>query len=141
MALPERSESPRPVRLVPLPIDVLAAMLDRELDLASRLAGVALPSIFLTEDWLWRIRLDQVRRDPARADWVVRAVVDGDGASWPPSHPTTPRPSRWCAPQASCMSASRWTPSTGWSSFAPGKPRARGSRRTHSEARVARSPA
>ena len=59
----------------PLPPPVLSALLDGDLRAASRLAGVELPPFFLEEGWLWRIRLDQVRRDPAAAAWVVRALV------------------------------------------------------------------
>jgi RimJ/RimL family protein N-acetyltransferase len=79
MALPDRATPSRPVDLVKLPVEVLDAMLDRNLDLANRLAGVVLPSFFLNEDWLWRIRADQVRRDPASSGWIVRAVVTEDG--------------------------------------------------------------
>lgn len=59
----------------PLPPPVLAALLDGDLSTASRRAGVELPPFFLEEGWLWQIRLDQVRRDPAAAAWVVRALV------------------------------------------------------------------
>ena len=76
MALPDRAGPSRPVRLVRLQPDVLDALLGRDLDLASRLAGVPLPPFFLTEAWLWRIRAEQVRCDPASADWIVRAVVN-----------------------------------------------------------------
>jgi RimJ/RimL family protein N-acetyltransferase len=66
------------VRLVRLPTGALNALLQGDVDAASVIAGVALPPFFLDEGWLWRIRLDQVRRDPAAGDWVVRAVVNGD---------------------------------------------------------------
>lgn len=60
---------------VRLPPPVLTALLDGDLATASARSGVALPPFFLEEDWLWRLRLDQVRADPAAQDWVVRAVV------------------------------------------------------------------
>ncbi len=67
-------------RFVPLPAPVLEALLDGDLELAGARAGVRLPAFFLDEAWLWRLRLDQVRADPAAAHWVVRAVVvDPDG--------------------------------------------------------------
>jgi [ribosomal protein S5]-alanine N-acetyltransferase len=79
MALPDRGACARPVRLVRLPTDVLDALLDGDLDLASRLAAIDLPPFFLTEAWLWRLRSEQIRRDPASSDWIVRAVVADDG--------------------------------------------------------------
>ena len=54
---------------------MLRALVDGDLAVASDLAGVVLPPWFLEERWLWRLRLDQVRDDPAAQDWVVRAVV------------------------------------------------------------------
>ena len=54
---------------------MLTALLDGDLAGASARCGVTLPPWFLDEGWLWRIRLDQVRADPAAQDWVVRAVV------------------------------------------------------------------
>jgi [ribosomal protein S5]-alanine N-acetyltransferase len=78
-SLPDRSASARSVRLVQLPADVLSALLEGDLDLASRLAGIDLPAFFLTEDWLWRLRSDQIRRDPSSSDWVVRALVAEGG--------------------------------------------------------------
>ena len=78
MALPDRGDPARPVRLVRLPADVLDALLEGDLDRASRLAAIDLPPFFLTEDWLWRLRSEQIRRDPASSDWIVRAVVAED---------------------------------------------------------------
>lgn len=66
---------PLPVSLVALPPPVLTALLDGDLATASARCGAALPLAFLEEGWLWRLRLDQVRADPAAQDWVVRAVV------------------------------------------------------------------
>lgn len=37
--------------------------------------NLELPAFFLLEGWLWEIRLDQVRRSPADAPWLVRAAV------------------------------------------------------------------
>jgi RimJ/RimL family protein N-acetyltransferase len=79
-ALPARSAPPRPVTLVPLPAAALDALLDGDLARAGQLTGTVLPPFFLTEGWLWRLRRDQVRDDPASAEWIVRAVVTDDGA-------------------------------------------------------------
>jgi RimJ/RimL family protein N-acetyltransferase len=54
---------------------VLRAMLGDELAEAGRLVGRPLPEFFLEEKWLWRIRLDQLRRSPEDAPWLVRAVL------------------------------------------------------------------
>ena len=64
-----------PAAFVRLPPPVLTALLDGDLATASALTGVVLPPFFLEEGWLWRLRLDQVRADPAAQEWVVRAVV------------------------------------------------------------------
>ena len=64
-----------PASFVRLQPPVLTALADGDLRRAGELAGVALPPFFLQERWLWRLRLDQVRADPAAQEWVVRAVV------------------------------------------------------------------
>ena len=63
------------VKLVLLSVEVMQALLDRDLERASERTGIALPLAFLDEDWLWRYRVDQVRRDPDSAPWLVRAVI------------------------------------------------------------------
>ncbi|MGN6576256.1 MAG: GNAT family N-acetyltransferase [Nocardioides sp.] len=65
------------VRFVRLPLEVLDALLAGDLAAASRLAGVELTPYVLEHGWLWQIRADQIRRDPAAADWVARAAVVG----------------------------------------------------------------
>ena len=57
-----------------LTVPALEALLEGDLVAASRLVGVDLPDFFLGEDWLWRIRLDQVRSTPGDHAWLVRAV-------------------------------------------------------------------
>jgi [ribosomal protein S5]-alanine N-acetyltransferase len=67
------------VELVRLDVATMAALLDEDLDRASAQAGVRLTPYFLTQNWLWRIRHDQLLADPASADWVARAaLVDGE---------------------------------------------------------------
>ena len=66
------------VELVRLDVATMAALLDDDLGRAAQLAGVPLTPYFLTQNWLWRIRHDQVLEDPAAAQWVARAaLVDG----------------------------------------------------------------
>lgn len=79
MVLPDRASRERSVRLVQLPADTLDALIEGDLDRASRSAAIELPPFFLTEDWLWRLRSAQIRGEPGSADWIVRAVVTEDG--------------------------------------------------------------
>jgi RimJ/RimL family protein N-acetyltransferase len=64
------------IELVKLTVPVLEALVDGDLGRASAEAGVALTPHFLEEAWLWRIRLDDIARDPAAVDWIARAAVD-----------------------------------------------------------------
>jgi RimJ/RimL family protein N-acetyltransferase len=68
-------------RLVIIPFDALEALLAGDLDRASAITGVPMPPFFLTQDWLWRYRRDQILREPASAPWLVRAVVAEPGAT------------------------------------------------------------
>ncbi len=63
------------VRFVLLPADCLAALLESDLQRASSIVGVELPTEFLDGQWLWQIRLDQMRQDPTSAPWLARATV------------------------------------------------------------------
>ncbi len=62
------------IELLPLDEDCLEALLAGDLRAASERAGAGLPSFFLEEAWLWRIRLRQRREDPSAGPWVVRAA-------------------------------------------------------------------
>jgi RimJ/RimL family protein N-acetyltransferase len=66
------------VRFVRLPLDAMDALLAGDLSAASALAGVPLTAYILDHGWLWQIRAEQVRRDPAAADWVARAAIVDD---------------------------------------------------------------
>ena len=63
------------VTLVLLPAPVMVAMLEGDLPQASSRLGVELPSFFLTQDWLWRFRLNQLTSEPTSDPWLVRAVI------------------------------------------------------------------
>jgi RimJ/RimL family protein N-acetyltransferase len=65
------------VRLVLIPFAALEALLAGDLDRASEVTGVPLPPFFLEREaqGIWRYRRDQIRRDPASAPWLVRAVI------------------------------------------------------------------
>jgi [ribosomal protein S5]-alanine N-acetyltransferase len=72
---------PLAVRFVPLPPPALEALLDADLASARTITGVELPDWFLSDEvtWLWRLRRDQIARDPASAHWIVRAAVSVPG--------------------------------------------------------------
>lgn len=53
----------------------MRAMLDDDLARASLICHRQLPSFFLEEKWLWRIRLDQLRTTPEDGPWLVRLVL------------------------------------------------------------------
>ena len=57
----------------------MQALLEGDMARASEEAGVDLPTAFLSFDWLWMIRVEQIRRDPQASPGVVRAVVSLPG--------------------------------------------------------------
>jgi RimJ/RimL family protein N-acetyltransferase len=69
-----------PIRLVPLTVATLQALVAGDLDTARRESGAELTPYFLGEAWLWRIRLEQVERDPEALRWIARAAVDDRAA-------------------------------------------------------------
>jgi RimJ/RimL family protein N-acetyltransferase len=64
---------------VPLTPEALAALIAGDLPAASAAAGIPLTEYLVSEAGLWRIRLDQIRADPASADWIARAAVAEPG--------------------------------------------------------------
>jgi ribosomal-protein-alanine N-acetyltransferase len=68
------------IHLVELSVDSMRSLLSGDLAGASAAAGVRLTDYFIGDSsiWLWRIRVDQIRRDPPSASWVARAVVDDE---------------------------------------------------------------
>jgi len=73
MTTSRANESPT-VELKLIPESALEALLAGSLAEASAIMGLTLPASFLTQDGLWRYRLEQIRADPAAAPWLVRAV-------------------------------------------------------------------
>jgi RimJ/RimL family protein N-acetyltransferase len=63
------------IRFVKLPPAALSALVDGDLETASKAAGTPLSQYLVDERWLWEIRLEDVRRDPEAADWIARAAV------------------------------------------------------------------
>ena len=78
MSLPSSPSTAGSLRLVPLSIDALHALLRDDLETASAIAGVPSTPCFVEHRWLWNIRVPQIDRDPAAADWIARAAVDRD---------------------------------------------------------------
>jgi [ribosomal protein S5]-alanine N-acetyltransferase len=78
---PDRDKLPA-VRLHRLDADALQALVDGDLDRARAAAGVPLPPDFLSDTWLWSLRLGQMLGEPDEAPWLVRAVLalEGPGA-------------------------------------------------------------
>jgi RimJ/RimL family protein N-acetyltransferase len=65
------------IRFVRLSPETLVALIDGDLAAASAAAGAELSQYLVDEAWLWHIRLDQIRADPASAEWIARAAVAG----------------------------------------------------------------
>ena len=66
------------VRFVVLPLEAMDALLADDLARASAITGVELTPFIHDENWLWEIRAEQIRQNPAYAAWVARAaLVDG----------------------------------------------------------------
>jgi RimJ/RimL family protein N-acetyltransferase len=63
------------IRFLKLSPTVLAALVAGDLDAASRAAGHPLSRFLIDENWLWEVRLDDIRRDPEAADWIAAAVI------------------------------------------------------------------
>jgi ribosomal-protein-alanine N-acetyltransferase len=57
----------------------LRALLAEDLQEARRLSGLDLTPFFLTQGWLWRLRVDQIAADPSAEEWVARAAVTEPG--------------------------------------------------------------
>jgi [ribosomal protein S5]-alanine N-acetyltransferase len=70
-----RTPPPPVLRMELLQASAMRALLDDDLPEARRISQQPLPEFFLTEKWLWEIRVDQVGRSPQDAPWLVRVVV------------------------------------------------------------------
>jgi RimJ/RimL family protein N-acetyltransferase len=64
------------VRFVQLSPAVMTALINGDLAGAGAAAGEPLSQFLVDEAWLWRVRRDDIRRDPAAAEWVARAALD-----------------------------------------------------------------
>ena len=66
------------IRFVQLSPVALTALIDGDLAAANAAAGVELSEFLIEEAWLWRIRREDIARDPAAAEWIARAALDAD---------------------------------------------------------------
>jgi RimJ/RimL family protein N-acetyltransferase len=67
------------LRLVPLSVETMRALVAGDLDAASAQTGITATPYLVDHAWLWRIRLPQVAEDPAALDWIARAAVTPSG--------------------------------------------------------------
>jgi RimJ/RimL family protein N-acetyltransferase len=63
------------IRFVQLTRETLSALIAGDLSAARAVAGIALTDYMMSESWLWRVRREQIDRDPASAEWIARAAV------------------------------------------------------------------
>jgi RimJ/RimL family protein N-acetyltransferase len=78
MSVPPPLATTGSIRLVPIPIGALRALLEGNLESASAIAGLSLTPYFVEHRWLWDIRVPQIEQDASAADWIARAAVDGE---------------------------------------------------------------
>ncbi len=66
------------MRLAPLSVAAMEALLRGDLEAASEDVGVRTTDYLLDYAWLWRIRLEQAARDARTLDWIARLAVDAE---------------------------------------------------------------
>jgi RimJ/RimL family protein N-acetyltransferase len=64
------------ITFAPLSLETLEALIVGDLEAARALSGAPLTEYF-TDDlvWLWKIRVEQLRSEPERAEWIASAVI------------------------------------------------------------------
>ena len=67
------------LRLVPLSVATMQALVSGDLAAASAAAGITATPYLADHAWLWRVRLPQVAADPPALDWIARAAVTPEG--------------------------------------------------------------
>jgi ribosomal-protein-alanine N-acetyltransferase len=73
-------KTPR-LELVSLSPEVLKALLAGRLAEAEEATGLRFPEQWEAEnEWLFRLRIDQMKKDPGTQPWLLRAIVLGDGS-------------------------------------------------------------
>ena len=67
------------LRLVPLSVATMEALVAGDLAAASAASGLTATPYLADHAWLWNIRLPQVTSDPTALDWIARAAVTPEG--------------------------------------------------------------
>jgi RimJ/RimL family protein N-acetyltransferase len=67
------------LRLVPLSVATMRALVAGDLAAASAASGITATPYLADHAWLWNIRLPQVAADPAALGWIARAAVTPEG--------------------------------------------------------------
>ena len=64
------------IAFAPLSLQALEALVAGDLEAARAISGAPLTEYF-THDmvWLWKIRVEQLRSEPERAEWIASAVI------------------------------------------------------------------
>ena len=73
------ASSTHDLRLVPLSVATMRALVAGDLAAASESAGLTATPYLVDHAWLWAIRLAQVAQDPGALEWIARAAVTPDG--------------------------------------------------------------
>jgi RimJ/RimL family protein N-acetyltransferase len=64
------------IRFVQLSPAAMTALIAGDLEAAGAEAGTPLSPFLADEAWLWRVRRDDIARNPDAAQWVARAALD-----------------------------------------------------------------
>lgn len=56
----------------------MTALIHGDLVAAGAAAGTPLSQFLADEAWLWRVRRDDISKNPAAAEWVARAALDAE---------------------------------------------------------------
>ena len=65
-----------PIQFAPLSLQTMEALIAGDLQAARTLSGAPLTEYFAADMvWLWKIRVEQLRREPERAEWIAAAVI------------------------------------------------------------------
>jgi [ribosomal protein S5]-alanine N-acetyltransferase len=97
-----------------LPLEALAATAARENARLEAVLGLAVPEVWYEEDWLARMRLEQIREDALYAPWSIRAIAFRDTGEIIGSLNCHHRPMAFAASGKQCMAVE-----IGYSIFAP----------------------
>lgn len=67
-------------RLIQLNVAAMKALVAGDLAMASETLGEPLTQFLVDVNWLWRIRINQVRQQPEDLEWIARPAVAIEGS-------------------------------------------------------------